>query len=423
MYTLEDFGATRYESKLNNGLRVVLFYRPKAPIYTRAFLRSGSSWDPVGKEGMSHLLEHMMLCGSKKFSTKSDLCEYIESVGGMVGAATNPEYLIVNTEVSEKEDFSRVVDIFEAALCEPLMNKEVFEKEKDVVEKEIVKGQSVPKVYDSMIKFMFKNTRYEYRPFGNVSSVKSITYDEMLQVYEKLLDVSRITFVASGDISIEELVKQLNILTFFSKNPFVPKNEFIKEKPTNKVEATFFDSKQTSIFIGFYTMPLFSRQELCMEIVGKILTTGRTGRLVNKLRYEKGLVYNVNFLNYKYLFGFVHGISTSTTENNVQAVVEESLKEIDLLHKDGITQKELDFAKNQLVKSKKRTMQTSLDWINFHAFDEVFGSEKYFPIHEYANMIYSVTLEEANETIKEYLSSDKAYITMVGRTKAEDIKI
>jgi zinc protease len=425
MYTLEDFGAKRYEAKLNNGVRVVLFYRPKAPICAQAFLHSGSSFDQVGKEGMSHFLEHMILCGSKKFPTKSDLCEHIESVGGITGAMTSSEYLIVNTEVPEKEDFCRAVDVFEATLCNPLMDEKVFENEKEVVMKEITKNQSVPEklLYKTAGDLMFKNTRHEHRPTGNLSSVKSITHEEMFQVYKNLLDVSRLTFVVSGDISINEITDQLNKLTFFSENPYTINNEPLKITFSGRIESLFADLKQTYLFVGFYSAPIFSKQFLCMEIVGRILTTGRTGRLVKNIRYEKGLVYSLSFFKFQKLLAPVHGIVTDTTEDKVQTVVSEILKEIDLLKEKGITQDEFDFAKNKLVKSIKRDLQTSYSWTNFHSFGEALGPIEYFSVDDYVNVINAMTLEEVNETIKEYLSSDKAYVATVGRTKAEDIKI
>ena len=425
MYTLKDFGAERYEAKLNNGIRVILFYRSKAPISAQAFLRSGSSFDAVGKEGMAHLIEHMIMNGSARFPSKSELIEHIEAVGGVAAAGTSPEYLSVNAEVPDKEDFGRTVDVFNGVLCNPLMDKTVFENEKHIVTKEIASSQAMPNklLYRAMAKIMFGDTRYEYRAFGTVESVESITYEEMLLAHKVLFDASRVTFVVSGDISIEEVVEHLNRLEFFSENPYVADDTTVEIKPTNRIGCLPMDTKQTSIFIGFYSAPIFSREALCMEIVGKILAWERTGRLVQILRYEKGLAYSTFFSGYSFLPFSVKGIFTGTTEDKVQEVITETLKEIDHVNDQGITQKELEQAKNKLVKSLKRSMQTSYSWVGFHALGEALSPSKYHPIDEYANEISSITVAEVNSVIKKYLSSTKAYVATVGRTKVEDITI
>ena len=144
MDTFKSFNVTRSEGKLRNGIKVMLFQRSGAPITTTAILKSGSKYDPDSMFGVAHFLEHMIVNGSQEFPTKDLLAEHIESVGGSYGAKTGQDPMWVNTEVSEKDDYERVVDIFNATLCKPLMDKKVFENEKQVVIKEIQKSNSNP---------------------------------------------------------------------------------------------------------------------------------------------------------------------------------------------------------------------------------------------------------------------------------------
>lgn len=127
MNIFETFKVARLEGKLNNGIKVVLFYRADTPISTTAILKSGSKNDPETMLGVSHFLEHMVTNGSLDFPSKDPLVEHIESVGGSYGAITGQDSMRVETEISYKEDYGRVIDIFKATLCNPLMDKKVFE--------------------------------------------------------------------------------------------------------------------------------------------------------------------------------------------------------------------------------------------------------------------------------------------------------
>src|SRR3989304_4059040 len=59
------------EKVLPNGLKVLLKEEHKAPIVTfQVWYKVGSRNERLGKTGMSHLLEHMMFKGSKKYGPK-----------------------------------------------------------------------------------------------------------------------------------------------------------------------------------------------------------------------------------------------------------------------------------------------------------------------------------------------------------------
>lgn len=398
---------------------------PMPPIYTQALLHSGSCFDPKDREGMAHFIEHMIVNGSPKFPSKDLLSEHIESVGGVMGAATNPEIIMVNTEVPDKEDFGRVVDIFEATLCNPLMDEAVFETEKNVVIKEITKSQSNPEktLLEATSKLLFSNTSFEHRALGSMESVSSITYEEMLGSHNTLFNATRITFIASGDISIDEITRQLDSLPFKTGNPFEKDSTRIETQSVERKNSIFMDLKQTSIFVGFYNAPVFSKEALCIALAGNILASGRTSRLVKILRYKKGLIYTIYPSSYIRLPQSIYGVTTDTSEDKVQIVIDEILKEMKHFNEHGVTEKELDFMKNKLVKSLKRSLQTSSSWVDFHAYGEAFGPNQYRPVNKYAEVVSEITLEEINNAIRKYISPDRMYVSLAGKVMADDIHL
>jgi len=424
MDIFKTFKVTRFEGKLENGIRVVLFHREGAPISTTAILNSGSKHDPEKNPGLAHFLEHMIVNGSSEFPSKDLLSEHIESVGGSYGASTGQEVLSINTEISEKSDYDRVVDIYNATLCKPLMNQKVFENEKSVILKEIQKSNSNPsQILTKTTRQLFlRGTPFEHEILGTENSISELEFETAMSEYKKLFDASRITFIVSGDITIQEITTSLNALTFLHGNHFVPENNEFKTSKETQILSTYLDVPQTQINFGVEAPKSFTKESLHLNILGSILAGGRASRLTKKLRYDKGLIYDIGFGRTGGVSCGAWRITTSTSDNEVQKVINEIIGEIKDIQKNGVKESELEFVKNRRIKSLKRTMQTSGDWVDFHASSEVFSNE-YYDINTFVKDVQETTIEDINAVIKKYLNEGNWKLALCGRTKAESITI
>ncbi len=421
---LEDFGVTRLETKLNNGVRVVLFQRPAAPISTYAILNSGSQFDPETMPGAAHFIEHMITNGSGQFPTKDLLAEHIESVGGGYGAFTNKDLLVVWSEVSEKSDYSRVADVFRSTLCESLFDKSVFENEKHVVVKEIHRSDSRPDDvhYDSIVGFFTRGTTYEHAVLGDERTILNLEYDSVLSHYKKLFEPARLTFVAAGDISLDELVSHLDTLPLSASTPFRKDQKYKLDIPKDIIDTTFFDSPETQIYLGVKAPEQFSLEAAQMNILGSILAGGRSSRLTKRLRYQHGLVYGVSASRFGGQSLGTWGVDTATSENKVQHVIDEIVLEIKAIQADGITENELQFIKDRRVKSLKRHMQTSDEWVNFHGRPYVL-SPRHYDVSTYIQDVQDTTIQDIQRLIETYLQPENWRLVLCGRTKPEDVTL
>src|SRR5689334_3728908 len=56
--------------KLDNGLTVIIYERPEAPVFSfSTHVDVGSVQDPLGQTGMAHMFEHMAFKGTDKIGT------------------------------------------------------------------------------------------------------------------------------------------------------------------------------------------------------------------------------------------------------------------------------------------------------------------------------------------------------------------
>src|ERR1039457_2264229 len=77
---------------LPNGLQVLVLENHKAPVATfHVFYKVGSRNEQVGKTGLSHLIEHLMFRGTKKYKPE-EFDEIIQQNGGELNAMTSENY-------------------------------------------------------------------------------------------------------------------------------------------------------------------------------------------------------------------------------------------------------------------------------------------------------------------------------------------
>src|SRR5207245_5946361 len=83
--------AVQYQ-KLANGLQVIVLENHKAPVATlNVFYRVGARNEQTGKTGISHLCEHLMFRGTKKYGPE-EFSSIIQGNGGEDNAFTTADY-------------------------------------------------------------------------------------------------------------------------------------------------------------------------------------------------------------------------------------------------------------------------------------------------------------------------------------------
>ena len=83
---------TVHEFTLDNGLKVLIREDHRAPVVvSQVWYRVGSSYEPSGITGVSHVLEHMMFKGTPNFGA-GEFSRIIAANGGRENAFTSRDY-------------------------------------------------------------------------------------------------------------------------------------------------------------------------------------------------------------------------------------------------------------------------------------------------------------------------------------------
>src|SRR5262249_41748556 len=124
-----------HESRLANGLQIRLLPDHGAPIaslYT--FFQVGSRNEQPGITGISHLFEHMMFNGAKKYGPK-EFDRVLESHGGRSNAYTSTDLAVYHEDFAA-EALEQVLDLESDRMRSLTISQEILDSEREVVKEE-----------------------------------------------------------------------------------------------------------------------------------------------------------------------------------------------------------------------------------------------------------------------------------------------
>ena len=422
---LSSFGVTRSTFTLPNGLRCVVFERPGMPVNARIAFKAGGRYDPAGKEGLAHYVEHMIVAGTQKFPTKTDLATYIENYGGIFGASTQKEEMYVNAAIGDPADLDIAFNALEQMLTKSLFRDKAIANERQAVLGEIGNWEANPasKIWDVMYRLFFQETALGRSTVGTVGTVNSIQQPELLQFVREMLTAERGVVIVSGGATAEEVKNSaLKHLINIPQSGRVGDASEIMINRANPIMIEAKENEQLQVRLGFRTCNLQSNDTVPLDLIATILGGGRASSLTRILRQEQGLVYSVAAGSNHMSSGGWWSVNTTAPKAKLQRVLDSTCLEFQRVYDGGITAAELEFAKNKTIKSTLRLMQTSQAWVDFHSRQALYGDAAW-SLSDYLQAVADTSLKDVAGVGAKYFLPGAWYLGMVGNVTEQDFDV
>ena len=185
---------------------------------------------PADSTGVAHILEHSVLCGSKKFPSKDPFVELAKgSLNTFLNAMTYPDKTMYPIASCNMQDFCNLMEVYVDAVFYPniYQKEEIFRQEgwSYVLEKpedEIVyngvvynemKGafSSPDDVLDrEILNSLYPDTPYGIESGGDPKNIPDLTYEEFLAFHKKYYHPSNSYVYLYGDMDMEERLAWLD---------------------------------------------------------------------------------------------------------------------------------------------------------------------------------------------------------------------
>lgn len=354
---------TAITHQLTNGLTVILDADSSAPVIsTQAWVASGSIHEgPLLGSGLSHMLEHMVFKGTESYDGKA-ISDTVQAAGGEWNAYTTFDRTVyyIDGPAESSEAFLKVLT---EMVFKPSFPIEDFEKEKDVIRREIDMGVDDPDDQNAQLLY---TTAYTTDPrckpiIGHLELFNQLTHDHMTQ-YHKARYTTDNTFLSiSGDFVESEMTEYLESITatiprsFTEPAPISPEPDQIGMRLKRKT----FDIPTTKLSLAWQTPGLEHSDSPALDLLSTILGSGRSCRLYQNIRETTNLCHHIGAWSSSkpQLPGMfcVSAIVDHEKRDELQSVI---LKEIAHLSTTDFTA-ELEKAKRMSLVSQFSTLSTA----------------------------------------------------------------
>lgn len=339
---------------LDNGLRVIVMEDHSSPIAAiQVWYHVGSKNEQPDRTGFAHMFEHMMFRGTDRIGPE-DHFKFLRRFGGNVNGYTQFDQTVYIQEVpSNQIDLTFWLEAERMANLK--INREFFDIERNVVKEEYRRGVTDPPygtVPDRVLPFVFTQHPYAWTPIGNLDHLNAATVQELQDFFDTYYVPNNATLVVVGDVTASEiLVKAKRYFGWIERSPDPPPVTAVEPPVTEPRRLELGEPKGplAVVALGYRVMRANHADRHALSVLDFILSGGESGRvykrLVKDLRIAMFALSGTFLLEQDGLWIMAAVVKMGKSPEEVEAAL---VEELDRVLADGITDDELQKARNQV---------------------------------------------------------------------------
>jgi Zn-dependent M16 (insulinase) family peptidase len=183
---------------------------------------------PTDSTGVAHILEHTVLCGSRKFPVRDPFFSMLKrSLNTFMNAFTASDWTMYPFCTQNKKDFYNLLDVYLDAAFYPNIDRLSFRQEghrleiegmpekdwqlvyKGVVYNEMKGAMSSPDqvMVRSMLNAMYPDTTYSHNSGGDPAVIPTLTHEGLKRFHQRHYHPSNSFFYTYGDLPLWEHIR------------------------------------------------------------------------------------------------------------------------------------------------------------------------------------------------------------------------
>jgi zinc protease len=403
---------------LDNGLEVVVIPDHRAPVITHMiWYHVGSADEEPGKSGIAHFFEHLMFKATKTYPA-GEFSRKVAEIGGQENAFTSYDYTAYYQQVAPSA--LEMVMTYEADRMENLiLNEDVVKTERDVVlEERRSRTDSNPSALlaEEVNATLYQNHPYRTPVIGWLHEMQQLNLADALAFYVKYYTPNNATLVVSGDVD-PATVKALAEKTYgkVPRRAEVGKRERPQEPEQNTKRTVSLADQRVSqpSFQKMWLAPSYASakpgEAEALDLLSEILGGSNRSRIYQALVVSEGSAANAGAYYQGgsldegsfAVYGAPRGAGTLT---EVEAGIDAQIARI---IKDGVTEDELEKARNRFLKSVIFARDSQAGMARIYGSTLSTG-QTIRDIQEWPDRIRKVKVQDIQDVAKRYLVDSRS---------------
>ena len=376
------------------------------------WIKVGSMNETPAENGLSHFIEHMVFKGTEK-RTARQIAEEMDAVGGQLNAFTSKDCTCYYVKVID-DDLPLAVDIISDLALHPTFDDDELQKERGVVLEEIAMVEDTPEDVAQELLCLAQHTGSLKDPIlGTADRIRQYSRADVLHYWQRHYVPESMVLAIAGNYDWDAFLALVD--TFFSVFPNTKKCE-LPHMPQQIISDRLARTKNTEqlhLCMGYPGLPLGNDDLYPLSVFNNALGGSMSSRLFQRIREELGMAYSIYTYPASYPGCGIFHLYVGTAPENAETVLFEIQNQIDILLKDGMTEKEFVSAKAQLRSGFVLGLESSSGRMQSIGRSMLHMNRLKYP-EEQLQKIDAVTMEDALR-IGKMLLSQKPSAAVVGK--------
>jgi len=410
---------------LSNGLTVATHQMSgRVSVSLGIWIRAGARYERKGIAGISHFLEHILFKGTKR-RTCEEIKQDIEGLGGSLNAFTGKESTCYLSRVRRKH-FNSALDVLADMVLNAKLAPEDIETERKVILEEIRMYKDLPGhfVMDCLTSLLWPNQPLGMNTAGEVSSVGSITRDQLFAYKQSSYGLNNIVIVVCGSLEHKQVLEECKkCFSSAAKKIRLKKFSMVSEKQSApQLNCQVKDTEQTHLALGLHGLANAHPERFALALLHTILGANMSSRLFRQLREERGLAYEigtaVRFFQDTGAFVVHAGIDSCRTVEAVELILEQlrQLKEQEVGKQELARAKE--YCTGQLLLALEDTSDYML-WLG----ESVVYKRKFLAPAQIIQRLRQVTADDLRRLANKIFQDRRLNLALIGPIKGKEKQI
>lgn len=400
-----------HEEVLSNGLKVIVLKDPSAPLAVfQIWYDAGSINEPIGRTGLSHLLEHMMFKGTSRYGPKM-FSQIIKRAGGIDNAGTSKDFVYYYQKLAP-DRLSLSIEMEADRMRNLIMDPQDMLAERNVVmEERRMRYDDDPQnlVYEEVVATAFKNHPYRWPVIGWMEDLQRITRDDLWNYYRTRYAPNNAFIIVAGNIDVPSIMAKIKQeFGEIPPGPAIRKLDVVEPEQRGEKRVSVRKEAELPYVLSAYKVPsLPEKDSYALDVLAAILSGGKSARIYRRLIDEKRIALSAgagysSTDRFPFLF-YLYG--TALPGKSIEEVEKGLYEEVEKIKTQPPSEMEMQKAMNQIesdfIMNQDSIFYQAMILAEFELLGDWRMRDAYLP------GIQSVTAEDVQRVAQKYLIADR----------------
>lgn len=408
--------------QLDNGLVIFLQENHELPLVSgTAIIRGGERDVPAQKAGLADIYGQVWRTGGTTAKTGDELDDFLEMRAARVETSADDDSASISFNTL-KGQLEPVFGVWLDLMRNPAFRDEKIDLAKRQVNTAIARRNDSPDAIAA--REANKLLWGAGTPYGRVSeydTVAAVTRDDLLAFHKQYACPNNLIIGIAGDFDAKAMERSLRkAFASWKRGPAAPKEEFTQKASRGVYFVPKEDVTQSTIVLLHPGTRKDDPEYHAIQVLNEVFGGGFSGRLMNRIRTEKGLAYSVGGgIGTGYDIPGSFRINMGTKSGSTLEAIESLYGEMENIRENVVTAGEIGLAKESLLNSFVFMLDTPEKVLTQRMTLEFYGYPADF-LERYRAGIEKITAADLQRVAQKFIRPDELALLVVGNEKEFD---